>query len=54
MALSKKTTITVVQGALIQVSFPNVDSKQKIKMSTPNTMVSYTIQKSDLPKTWDY
>ena len=35
-----KITITLAEVALIQESFPNVVSKQKIKMNTRNTMVS--------------
>ena len=38
-----------MEAALIQVSFPKVDSKQKIKMTTRNT-----IEKSGLRKTLDY
>ena len=44
----------MAEAALIQVSFPNVESKQKIKMNTGNTMACYTIQKSGLRKTWGY
>ena len=33
----EKITITVTESALIQVSFPNVDSKKKLKMNTRNT-----------------
>ena len=43
-----------MEGPLIQVSFPNIDSKQKIKLSTRNNVASYTIQKPGLPKIWDY
>ena len=32
--------VTVAEVALIQVPFPNVDYKQKIKMNTHNTMAS--------------
>ena len=35
----EKITITLVEVVLIQVSFPNVSSKQKIKMNTRYTMI---------------
>ena len=54
MALSEKITTTMTETALIQVYFPNVDSKQTNKMNTRDTMASCTIQKLGLRKTWDY
>ena len=44
----------MTEATLIEASILNVDAKQKIKISTRNIMTSYTIQKSGVPKTWDY
>ena len=46
--------MTVVEVALIQVSFPSVGSKQKIKMDTRNTMASSYHSKDRILKTWEF
>ena len=49
----EKTTITVTEIALIQVSFPNVGSKQKNIRTHRIPWHLHTIQKSGLLKIWE-